>query len=351
MIGEVDPKTHEEVNQVKFLGRCIRRNADGYTWEADEKHVKILLEEHGMQECKPLNLPMSREGSDAAVQDRAALPPMELKDATQFRRSAARLNYLALDRPDLAVAVNRLARCMSDPRVGDDIPLKRVLRYLKMHRSVQMRFDFQPENLEICALSDSDWAGCRVSRKSTTGFAVFIGSHLLQFGSKMQKSIALSSGEAELVAQTSAICEGLALGNLLGEFGWKMHISSKCDSSAARGILSRIGVGRIKHLEIRHLWVQDLVQNGQVTVSWIPRARNPADSLTHVSAEFATHMQNLSLQFCTDSALSAMSEGGVADCLCHLTVAVFGSSENRAGAHTPTFHGSGASFVLRFFAL
>ena len=137
MIGERDSKNCSIVKQVKFLGRTIRREADGFTWEADTKHVRILLEESGMEDCKSLSLPLARE--DEQLDDNnMEEKEMNIDQAKQFRRAVARLNYLALDRPDIAVAVNRLARCMAKPLVLDDLPLKRVLRYLKGRPRCQM---------------------------------------------------------------------------------------------------------------------------------------------------------------------------------------------------------------------
>ena len=319
MIGERDNNNNcSIVKQVKFLGRTIRREEDGFTWEADTKHVRILLEESGMEDCKSLSLPLARE--DEQLNDDNKGPQQEEKEmdvnhAKKFRRAAARLNYLALDRPDIAVAVNRLARCMAKPLVQDELALKRVLRYLKGRPRCQITFRTQDPVTKLVALSDSDWAGCRRTRKSTSGFAIFHGHHLLAFASKMQKATALSSAEAELVAQSGAISEALAVRNMLQEFQISLGLTSKCDSSAARGIMSRQGAGRVKHLEVRHLWMQELVESGAVVIQWIPRKMNPSDSLTHVSSDFHSHMADLQLQFCktlqTDIALSAVSEGGV----------------------------------------
>ena len=86
---------------------------------------------------------------------------------------------------------------------------------------------------------------------------------------------------------------------MLLEFGKPLGITSLCDSSAAKGILCRSGVGRIKHLEVRHLWVQGFVREGVVSIKWIPRAQNPADGLTHATsrADFCKYMDGLCLQF------------------------------------------------------
>ena len=304
------------VDSLKFLGRTIRKKEDGYTWEADEKHVRLLLEENEMSNCKPLSTPMCREDADDCLHAQGPEPPhMETADASLYRRSVARLNYLALDRPDIAVAVNRLARTMSSPRLGNEVALKRVLRYLQGAPVCRLTFSMQHLSSRLVGLSDSDWAGCKATRKSTSGNAVLLGAHLIHFSSRTQKAIALSSSEAELVSQVGVACEVLAVQNLLRECHIEMGITCKCDSSAARAIASRVGVGRLKHLELKHLWIQDHVQSGRIEIIWIPRAVNPSDGLTHVSSEFSKHMSNLGLKFCTTqksvNALSASSDGGV----------------------------------------
>ena len=115
-------------------------------------------------------------------------------------------------------------------------------------------FTWQPVPVELVVLTDSDWAGCKVTRRSTTGIVVKLGGHLLHFSSKLQKSIALSSGEAELSAQVCGLTDGLGMKNLFREFGLTLSLRSCCDSSAARGVLSRLGTGKLRHLELKHLW-------------------------------------------------------------------------------------------------
>ena len=112
----------------------------------------------------------------------------------------------------------------------------------------------------------------------------FLGQHLIAFGSRTQKNIALSSGEAELAAQVCGISEALGIANLLHEWKKMIKVKSFCDSSAARGILQRVGCGRIRHLQLKHLWIQELVSSERLHVQWIPRKENCADILTHPTA-------------------------------------------------------------------
>ena len=77
-----------------------------------------------------------------------------------------------------------------------------------------------------------------------------IGEHPILFATRFQKSVALSSGEAELAAQVAGISEGLGVKLVLRELGWCMDLRSFCDSSAARGVLQRAGAGRLKHFRL-----------------------------------------------------------------------------------------------------
>ena len=91
--------------------------------EADSKHVDILLEEWKMKECNPCDTPT--QGDEARTDNSV---DMSAGDATLFRRAAARVNYLSQDRPDLNVASRLLAMRMANPKKGDELILKRVLR-------------------------------------------------------------------------------------------------------------------------------------------------------------------------------------------------------------------------------
>ncbi len=92
--------------------------------------------------------------------------------------------------------------------------------------------------------------------------------------------VTLSTCESELVAMGVAAQEGRFVANLLGEMGISVRLKLYSDSSAARAVVARRGVGRLKHLEVRQLWLQDAMRNDELTVSSIPSAENTADLFT-----------------------------------------------------------------------
>ena len=108
-----------------------------------------------------------------------------------------------------------------------------------------------------------------------------IGIHTIHFWCRLQSGVALSSGEAELVSMIKGCGEGLLIRHILKEMSFEMGLKVFCDSSSARGTSNREGVGKIKHLETKHLWSQEKVKSGDLTIHWIPRKQNPSDALTH----------------------------------------------------------------------
>ena len=96
----------------------------------------------------------------------------------------------------------------------------------------------------IDVYSDSDWAGCLRTRRSTSGGVMMLGNGVVKTWSNTQTTIAQSSGEAEYYAIVRAAAEGLGMQSIMHDLGWKMRIRLWVGSSAAESIASRIGLGR-----------------------------------------------------------------------------------------------------------
>ena len=108
------------------------------------------------------------------------------------------------------------------------------------------------------------------------------GSHPIRFWSRTQSSVALSSAEAELVAIVKTMTEAIGLEVMAREAGLKtLTTTVLTDASAAHGIVHRLGSGRLKHIQISSLWIQERVARGETVVRKIGRESNCADLLTH----------------------------------------------------------------------
>ena len=141
------------------------------------------------------------------------------------------------------------------------------------------------------------------------------GGHLLQHWSQTQNTVALSSGEAEL----SGICKGsskaIGLRSLCMDLGLTMVLTVLTDATAAIGICRRRGLGKIRHLAVADLWVQDRVRAKDFALTKVPGADNPGDIFTKYLDRITMerHLKNLGLEF----------EAGRADSAPELTHAIF----------------------------
>ena len=132
----------------------------------------------------------------------------------------------------------------------------------------------------IDVYTDSDWAGCKRTRKSTSGGMCCIGGGLIKSWSKTQSTIAKSSGEAEFYAASKGLVEGLGLRSIAADLGWTLRINLHVDSSAAKAMMSRTGLGKTRHIEVDFLWAQSIIRAGKARIYKIAGEFNPADILT-----------------------------------------------------------------------
>ena len=138
--------------------------------------------------------------------------------------------------------------------------------------------DFTPTIIR--AYVDSDWAGCRKTPKSTSGGVLMLGDTAVRGWSTNQAVIALSSGEAEYYAALKGASQALGYQSMLRDIGLETTVTLFSDSSAARGIIHRTGLGKLRHLETGYLWLQAAVAKKRLSVRKVNGAENPADLLT-----------------------------------------------------------------------
>ena len=267
----------EEVLEARALNRIIRATPDGWEYEPDQRHVDLLIGELGLCEAKGVTTP-GEEGKKWEEEEDAE--PLAASEVRKFRGLAARLNYLAADRPDLAYSAKEVCRGMSTPTRGAWKRLKRVVRYLLEHRRTVLSYPWQGDEDEVTTHTDSDWAGCKTTAKSTSGGSIVIGEHYVKGWSSTQASIALSSGEAELVALTKATAETMGILSMVRDFGQSLKGVVYADSSAALAIADRLGSGKLRHINIRMLWVQEKERRKEVEMRKVKGAVNPADLFT-----------------------------------------------------------------------
>jgi hypothetical protein len=272
---------------------------DGITYEADPKHRLLILEHFGFDKgTRPLTLNGDKEGADTEEWDLEEVQP---KEATEFRGLAARMNFLSQDSPDLQFPVKHTSREMAKPKNGSWKRIKKIARYLLNRDSVVWMFKWQDDPGYAHTASDSDWGGTSENRKSTSGGMWMLGSHCIKTWSASQGAVALSSAEAEFYAMVEAVTRAKGLRSLAQELGFRdlsnvVHLGT--DSSAAKSFVCRRGLGRMRHLEIRDLWLQKEVIDGKLEISKIKGDENPSDLMTKILGikDIMERLQGMSIE-------------------------------------------------------
>ena len=127
-----------------------------------------------------------------------------------------------------------------------------------------------------------------------------LGAHCIKTWSATQGAVALSSAEAEFYAMVEAVIRAKGLVGLAGELGYgslDSVVNVATDSSAAKSFVSRHGLGKMKHIEIRELWLQQEVLKGKVKVCKVKGVENPADLMTKVLniSDISDHLGRMQL--------------------------------------------------------
>ena len=141
------------------------------------------------------------------------------------------------------------------------------------------------ETLWIDVLADTDWAGDATTRRSTSGGMIAVGDVAIKHWSRTQKGRSLSSTEAEYYAVVSGSAEGLAVQAMAHELGWTLKVRVWTDSSGAKSAVSKRGLGKMRHIELKYLWIQEAVQRKRVYMRKIWGKINPADHFTKAQSK------------------------------------------------------------------
>src|ERR1044071_175395 len=257
-----------------FLGLQIKQQTNG-TFIHQSKYVKELLNKFSLQDCKSCSIPMTPitqvEPDDQGKQ----------VDQTMYRCMIGSLFYLTASRPDIMFSTCVCARYQSAPRESHLIAVKRIFRYLKGTPTLGIWYPAS-NNTKLSAFSDSDYAGCKMTRKSTSGGCQFLGNCLVSWQSKKQTSVATSTAEAEYIAAASCTSQIQWLQYQLLDYGIKeTKTSSLVDSKSAINIIQNpVQFSKTKHLEIRYHFIRDCYEKGKIEVKHVATANQIADIFT-----------------------------------------------------------------------
>ena len=185
---------------------------------------------------------------------------------------------LSQDRADITFIVNELCQTMSSPTQQSLAKLKRLTRYLKR---------------------DSDWAGCKETRKSSSAGVAMTGAHTLKTYTRKQKIIARSIAEAELYAAALGACELNGIISLMRDLGYEKKPVLAIDAKATEHILHRQGIAKLKHIDVAYLWILDEVRSRRLQVRRVKSEDNVADLGTKPLSKAVRRLRSIAPQWDT----------------------------------------------------
>ncbi|GJW38349.1 ribonuclease H-like domain-containing protein [Tanacetum coccineum] len=243
------------------------------------KYCIDLLHEYGLLACKPAAIPMPENG---------ILPHKEtendklLKNITSYQKIVGNLIYLCNTRPDIAYSVHCLSQHMHSPLQSHFEAALRVLRYLKSAPGAGIIYT-KSSISSISTYADSDWAKCKMTRRSVSGYCVFIFGGLVSWKSKKQATLSRSSAEAEYRSMASAVCEVMWIVKILKGLNFSSNIPALlfCDNSSAIQIATNpVMHEKTKHFDIDVHLIREKVASGLIKPVKVDSEKQIADILT-----------------------------------------------------------------------
>lgn len=258
-----------------FLGIEVARSSAGL-FLYQRKYTLDIISEAGLLGAKPSGFPIEQNHKLGLASGDL------LEDPESYRRLVGRLIYLAVTRPDLAYSVHILSQFMQEPRTEHWEAALRVVRYLKgtPGQGILLSADC---DLTLQGWCDSDWAACPLTRRSLTGWLVFLGKSPVSWKTKKQHTVSRSSAEAEYRSMAAITCELKWLKGLLLSLGVHHPKAIKlfCDSQSALHIAKNpVFHERTKHIEVDCHFVRDAINEGLISPSHVPTSSQLADIFT-----------------------------------------------------------------------
>ncbi|CAL9004052.1 unnamed protein product [Prunus brigantina] len=276
-----------------FLGLQVQYQDNGNLFVHQSTYAQDLIKKAGMDTCKPCSTPCKPH------QQLLHTDGVALSDPTLYRSLVGALQYLTFTRPDIAYAVNTVCQFMTQPTDLHLCHVKHILRYLKgtLHNGIT----YSPGSMVVTGFCDADWAGDPNTRRSTTGYVVFLGHNPISWSSKKQASVSRSSTEAEYKALAHCAADSFWIRQLLRDLYISIPeapILHSDNLSALALSANPVLHSRIKHLEIDYHFIREKVQSKDLVIQYVPTDEQVADILTKGlhSPLFHTHCSNLRLR-------------------------------------------------------
>lgn len=269
---------------IKRLGevhQClgIEFNRDGNSISMNQRgYINEVLRRFGMDDCNPVSTPFDPSVKLEKGIDKSSKRELDLP----YREIMGCLTYIASStRPDIAFSASYLGQFNNCYDESHWKAAKRVLRYLKGTQDIGLIY--RPDSKPLIGYTDSDWGSCQVDRRSHSGFVFILSGCPVTWDAKKQKTVALSTCEAEYMALAEVAKEAVFLQRFLRELGFNdlSDITVYGDNLGAIKLASNpVFHQRSKHIDIKYHYVRDALRDEDIKIKHVPTADMIADILT-----------------------------------------------------------------------
>jgi hypothetical protein len=252
-----------------FLGFQVKQLREG-TFLCQTKYTQDMLKKFGVRKAKPVKTPMASNGHLDLNEEGKSV------DQKLYRSMIGSLLYLCASRPDIMCA-----HFQANPKACHLVAIKRILRYLVHTQNLGLWYP-KGSFFDLLGYSDSDYAGCNVDRKSTTGTCQFLGWSFVSWSSKKQNCVALSTTEVEYIATGACCAQLLWMKQTQRDFGCEFSkIPLLCvNESAIKLANNPVQHSRTKHIDIRHHFLRDHEAKGDIKLFHVSTENQLADIFT-----------------------------------------------------------------------
>ncbi|GJX81960.1 retrovirus-related pol polyprotein from transposon TNT 1-94 [Tanacetum coccineum] len=270
--GLVDPtmfirKQGKELLLIFQNPRGIFINQSKYTLES--------LKKYSFDSCDLVDTPMVEKSKLDEDKEGKAIDP------SHYRGMIGTLLYLTASRPELQFAICMCARYQARPTKKHLHAVKRIFRYLRGTVNQGLWYP-KDSSIALTTFADADHASCQDTRRSTSGSMQFLGDRLVSWSSKRQKSVVISSTEAEYIALSGCCAQVLWMRSQLTDYGFGFNkIPMYCDNKSAIALsCNNVQHSRSKHIDIRFYFIKEHVENEVIKLYFVNTEYQLADIFT-----------------------------------------------------------------------
>lgn len=267
-----------------FLGMRVQQDLDAGTIRLTQRpYWEHVIHRFSLEHIPPRNTPLPTGITLDSNMSPKTDSEREQMHGKPYRAVLGSVMWGQLaTRPDLSFTVSLLARFQSNPGIDHWNALMHTVGYIKNTMDYGLTY-YRDSDLSPIAYVDADYGGCKDTRRSTSGYVFIMAGGAVTWSSKRQTTVALSTVEAEYVAMSRCAQQMTWMQSWLSEANIKYNLPGviRGDNRGAIALTKNTrDHGKVKHIDIRHHYIRELVQSGAITMEQVSSADNLADLFT-----------------------------------------------------------------------